>query len=156
MLSIQLYVAAKINSSIDPSLPAGYLPLAVPSCWLSLIGQLDQQMSKHVLILSGRVISSVRCHVVRCPQGLFLLIPACVSLSKLITPHGLTCVFVCSGVSVWRSSWTTWQNFTRTRSSTSSRSWPAWRRRSPTSPMREPETYRSVRQANVHQHTAQW
>lgn len=54
-------------------------------------------MSKHALILSGRVISPVRCHVVRCPVALFLLIPACVSLPKLIKPFRLTCVFyVCA------------------------------------------------------------
>lgn len=50
-------------------------------------------MSKHVLILSGQVISPVRCHVVRCPRGLFPLICACVSLSKLIMPSVLTCIF---------------------------------------------------------------
>ena len=85
---------------------------ALSSCWLpsvgqchpavSLIGWLDQQMSKHVLILSGQVISSVRCHVVRCLQGLFLLIPACVSfvlsqlcrrLSRACFPP--VCVFRC-------------------------------------------------------------
>lgn len=45
------------------------------------------------LILSGQVIGSVRCHVVRGTLGLFLLIPTCISLSKLITTHALTCVF---------------------------------------------------------------
>lgn len=53
-------------------------------------------------------------------------------------------VFVCSGASVWRSSWMTWQNFTRMRSLTSNRSWLAWRRRLPISHMNEPETFRFV------------
>lgn len=77
---------SQINSSIHPSSPAGHTRLASRILLTLVIGQLDQQMSKHVLILSGRVISSVRCHVVRCLQALFLLIPACVSLSKLIMP----------------------------------------------------------------------
>lgn len=88
-----------------PKWTAVYIPLLLLltshwpdwSCWLLLIGQLDQQMSKHALILSGRVISPVRCHAVRCPEALFLLIPACVSLPKLIKPLRLTCGFcVCA------------------------------------------------------------
>ena len=71
MLSIQLYVPTRINSSIDLSPPAWALPNGQSHNAHSLIGRLDQQMSKHVLILSERVISRVRCHVVRCLQGLF-------------------------------------------------------------------------------------
>lgn len=49
----------------------GRIDVLLGSCdWLvswrrSLVGQLDQQMSKCVLIASGRVTCSVRCHVLR-------------------------------------------------------------------------------------------
>lgn len=98
---------------------------------------MDQQMSNR--IRKSHRFSQVPCAQTQ-TQGLFLLIPAPASQSKLIIPPALTC----SGANGSRSSSTTWRNYTRMRSSTSSRSWPAWRRRSPTSHTREPETFRCV------------
>lgn len=97
----------------------------------------------------NRIMKSHRFSQVPCAQthrGPFLLIPAPASQSKLIIPPALTC----SGANASRSSSTTWRNYTRMRSSTSSRSWPAWRRRSPTSHTREPETFRCVSGSRPH------